>query len=378
MVEGYVDELGVLVECESPSDDLRAVSRSADLVADLGARHLGASPERIVIDGRAHLRWRFGSGERVLLLGHHDTVWPVGSLMEHPWRVVDGLAFGPGCFDMKAGLVQMFRALGTLPTLDGATVLVTGDEELGAPTSRSLIEEEARRAGVALVLEASAPGGALKTARKGVSLYELQVRGRAAHAGLEPHSGINTSVALANLVLDVAGLDGGPGGTTVTPTVMRSGTTTNTVPDHGVLRVDVRAVSRADQDRIDAAVRALLPRPRTARIEVLRHADHPPLEASSSEALFELAAKVAAELGQAPLEGVAVGGASDGNLAAGVGALTLDGLGAVGGGAHAPGEHVVVEEMPRRAALLAGVVRELLDGWSDPTIPPGTNRARRR
>lgn len=378
MVEGYVDELGVLVECESPSDDLRAVSRSADLVADLGARHLGASPERIVIDGRAHLRWRFGSGERVLLLGHHDTVWPVGSLMEHPWRVVDGLAFGPGCFDMKAGLVQMFRALGTLPTLDGATVLVTGDEELGAPTSRSLIEEEARRAGVALVLEASAPGGALKTARKGVSLYELQVRGRAAHAGLEPHSGINTSVALANLVLDVAGLDGGPGGTTVTPTVMRSGATTNTVPDHGVLRVDVRAVSRADQDRIDAAVRALLPRPRTARIEVLRHADHPPLEASSSEALFELAAKVAAELGQAPLEGVAVGGASDGNLAAGVGALTLDGLGAVGGGAHAPGEHVVVEEMPRRAALLAGVVRELLDGWSDPTIPPGTNRARRR
>lgn len=360
MIDGLLEDLETLVTCESPSSDRDAVARSAEVVAELGRRRLGASPERVVYDGRTHLRWRFGRGDRVLMLGHHDTVWPVGSLREHPWEVADGIARGPGCFDMKAGLVQMFHALARVENLDGVTILVTGDEELGAPTSRSMIEDAARRAGVALVLEASADGGALKVARKGVSLYELVVHGRAAHAGLEPHLGVNASTALAHLVLALAELDGGPDGSTVTPTVLTSGTTANTVPAHGSVRVDVRSVTRLDQDRLDRTIRGLASALPEGRLEVLGGPSHPPLEAASSAELFRRAQAIAERLDVGPLAGATVGGASDGNLAAGAGALTLDGLGAVGGGAHAPGEHVVVEEMPGRTLLLAELVRDIL------------------
>src|SRR3569833_2200742 len=175
-----------LIECESPSTDLAAVARSAEGVARVGAARRGVAPERIVLDGRTHLRWRLGTGpSRVLLLGHHDTVWPLGALADHPCTVEEGILRGPGCFDMKAGLVMAFHAAAGL---DGVTLLVTGDEELGSPSSRGLIEQEARAATAALVLEASADG-ALKTERKGVSLYEVRVAGRAAHAGLEPERG---------------------------------------------------------------------------------------------------------------------------------------------------------------------------------------------
>ncbi|MGA8256263.1 MAG: M20/M25/M40 family metallo-hydrolase, partial [Nocardioides sp.] len=249
-LDQLVADLGELVVCESPSSDLVAVERSANVVAALGARVLGVAPEVIVVDGCTHLRWRFGEGDRVLLLGHHDTVWPIGSIDEHPWRVEEGRAYGPGCFDMKAGLVQMFHAVAALPDRDGVTLLVTGDEEIGSPTSRALIETESRRAGIALVLEASADNGALKTARKGVGVYEVRVSGRAAHAGLEPHSGINTTVAVAELVLALAELDEGPGGNTVTPTLLTSGVAGNTVPAEASLRVDVRSLTTADQERL--------------------------------------------------------------------------------------------------------------------------------
>lgn len=356
-----VADLGALVNCESPSADLAAVARSAEVVAELGRRLTGAEPERMVLDGRTHLRWRFGGGDRVLLLGHHDTVWPIGSLTDFPWRLSDGRAYGPGCFDMKAGLVQLFHALAAQEDLAGVTVLVTGDEELGAPSSRPLIEAEAQRAAAVLVCEGSADGGALKTARNGIAQYELRVTGCAAHAGLEPWAGVNAAIELAHQVLALAELSGedGSGGTTVTPTVLAAGTTANTVPARATVQVDVRMPTRAEQRRIDAALRALQPRLAGARLEVVAGPTHPPVEPASSRALYELAEHIATELGIGPLGSARVGGASDGNIAAGTGARVLDGLGAVGGGAHSDGEYVEVAELPRRTALLARLVATL-------------------
>ncbi|NDL58894.1 M20/M25/M40 family metallo-hydrolase [Phytoactinopolyspora sp. XMNu-373] len=354
------EDLRRLVTCESPSADLAAIARSADVVAELGSRLTGAEPERIELGGCTHLRWRFGAGDQVLLLGHHDTVWPLGSLDKHPWRVAGGLAYGPGCFDMKAGLVQMFHALASLPSPRGVTVLVSGDEELGAPTSRELIQDEARRCASALVLEGSADGGRLKTARKGIALYELRVRGRAAHAGLEPWQGVNASVELAHQILALAELGTGPDGTTVTPTLMTGGTASNTVPAEASVKVDVRVPSVAEHRRVDAAIRGLTPRLAGAGLDVVAGPAHPPLEPDSSADLYALAEEVAAELRIDPLGWAHVGGGSDGNLTAGAGTPTLDGLGAVGGNAHAPGEHVVLEHMPVRTSVVVGLLHRLL------------------
>ncbi|MFF4190123.1 M20 family metallopeptidase [Nonomuraea sp. NPDC001831] len=349
-----------LVRCESPSGDLAAVARSATAVAELGAAHLGAAAERIVIDGRTHLRWRFGGEPRVLLLGHHDTVWPVGSLERHPFEVRDGVLRGPGCFDMKAGLVMAFHALAALDDLDGVTVLVTGDEEPGSPTSRRLVEDEARGCAAALVLEAAGPGGALKTERKGVSRYEVLVRGRAAHAGLEPERGVNATVEVTHQVAAVAALADPVLGTTVTPTRLESGTTVNTVPARARFDVDVRVRDAREQDRVDAAMRGLRPVLPGAGVTVGGGPNRPPLPASASKELFERACRLADALGIGPLTSVAVGGASDGNFTAGTGTPTLDGLGAVGGGAHADDEHVLVAQLPGRTRLLTALVADLL------------------
>jgi glutamate carboxypeptidase len=355
-----IADIEQLVRCESPSDDLDAVARSAELVAALGTRLLGAEPERIVLAGRTHLRWRFGARARVLVLGHHDTVWPHGSLATHPFEVRDGVLRGPGCFDMKAGVVMAFHALAALPDPDGVTLLVTGDEELGSPSSRSLIEDEARGCAAALVLEASADGGALKTERKGVSLYEVAIEGRAAHAGLEPERGVSATIEAAYQVLAVAELGDAAAGTTVTPTRIEAGTTTNTVAAHGRFAVDVRVRSAAEQERVDKAMHALTPRLAEARIVVTGGPNRPPLAADASADLYARAVAVADRLGVGPLRQAAVGGASDGNFTAGVGTPTLDGLGAVGGGAHADHEHVRLDELPRRTALLRELVADLL------------------
>ncbi|MEV6983379.1 M20/M25/M40 family metallo-hydrolase [Sphaerisporangium sp. NPDC051017] len=356
-----LDDLEALVLQESFSSDHAAVAASAAVVAEVGARHLGTGPETLVVDGVTHLRWSFGV-PRVLLLGHHDTVWPIGSLREHPWSVADGVARGPGVFDMKSGLVQLFHALRSLPSLDGVCVLVTGDEELGSRTSRTLIEEAAQACEAALVLEASADGGALKTARKGVSNYRLKVRGLAAHAGLEPHKGVNAGVELAHQILAIAAMADPDGSITVTPTLAGAGTSVNTVPAEAFIAVDSRAADRAAQEAVDARMRALTPRVPGTRLELEGGPNRPPMDPASSAALFKLAEQVAGELGLGPLRGVAVGGGSDGNFSAGVGCPTLDGLGAVGDGAHAAHEHVIVEEMPRRSALLAGLVEAILAG----------------
>src|SRR5580700_5143685 len=356
-------DIETLVRCESPSSVPDAVGRSADLVAALGQQHLGTAPELIVIDDCPHLRWRFGAGQaRVILLAHHDTVWPLGSLEAHPFSVTDGVLRGPGCFDMKAGLVLALHALAVLGAPDGVTLLVTGDEELGSPSSRGLIEAEAAGCLAALVVEASADGGALKTARKGVSLYQVRAVGRAAHAGLEPERGVNATVELAHQILAVAGLSDAALGTTVTPTALSSGTTSNTVPAVGSFAVDVRMWDSAEQARVDAAMRSLLPVVPDAVLQVSGGPNRAPLSAAASAELFERAGRLAALLGLAPLTAAAVGGASDGNFTAGVGTPTLDGLGAAGGGAHADDEHVRVAELPGRAALIAALISDLLDG----------------
>lgn len=359
-------DLENLVLCESFSADHAAVARSAEVVGALGTRLLGTEPEIIAIDGVTHLRWTFGT-PRVLLVGHHDTVWPMGSLHNHPWSVTDGIARGPGVLDMKAGLVQMLHALASLPSPDGVCVLVSGDEEVGSATSRELIEEAARGCRAAFVLEASADEqGALKTARKGTSRYEVVVHGRAAHAGLEPQKGVNAAVEAAHQVLSIAGLgaspdaDGGPhsvpGLTTVTPTLLSAGSSLNTVPALARVSVDVRVPTAAAQDRVDELMRGLTARTPGARLEVLGGRQRPPMTPQSSAALFALASRLAVDSGQEPLRGVAVGGASDGNYTAAVGCPTLDGLGAVGAGAHADSEYVEVARMVPRARLLARLI----------------------
>jgi glutamate carboxypeptidase len=358
-------DLEELVTCESPSADQAAVAVSARLVAGQGSRALGVEPELLVHEGCTHLCWRLGTGpRRVLVLGHHDTVWPLGTLADVPWSVEDGVVRGPGCFDMKAGLVQAFTALGELRAagvdLDGVTVLVTGDEEIGSPSSADLIRTEATGCDAVLVLEASADGGALKTGRKGASMYEVVVTGRAAHAGLEPEKGVNTTVELAHQVLAIAALAAPGRGTSVTPTVLTSGATTNTVPAAGRLGVDVRALTPAEQQRVDAGIRALAPQVPGAVIEVRGGINRPPLEEAQSAGLFALAQAAADRLGLPRPAGVTVGGASDGNFTAGIGVPTLDGLGAVGGGAHALDEHLLAAELPRRAALVAALVEAVL------------------
>ncbi|WP_316759793.1 M20/M25/M40 family metallo-hydrolase [Streptomyces herbicida] len=359
-------DLEELVTCESFSADHPSVTRSAEVVGALGARLLGAEPESIVIDGVTHLRWAFGS-PRVLLLGHHDTVWPIGSLRTHPWSVADGIARGPGVLDMKAGLVQMFHALASLHSLAGVCVLVTGDEEVGSPTSRKLIEEAAQACAAALVLEAAADEkGALKTARKGTSRYEVVVHGHAAHAGQEPHRGVNAAVEAAHQVLAVAGIGAAMGAvgvthpalgvSTVTPTLLSAGSTRNTVPARARVAVDVRVPTVDAQEWIDELMHELTARTPGARLEILGGAQRPPMEPVSSADLFALASRIAAELGQEPLRAAAVGGASDGNYTAAARCPTLDGLGAVGGGAHADTEYVLIDRVIPRTLLLARLI----------------------
>lgn len=369
-----IDDIGTLVRCESPSKDHEAVARSAEAVAKIGRRLLGVEPEFIVTDGCTHLRWRFGE-PRVLLLGHHDTVWPLGSLDTHPFEVGDGVLRGPGCFDMKAGVVMALHAVAALADRDGVSILITGDEEIGSPLSRGLIEEEAKGCDAVFVLEASADGGALKTRRKGVSLYRIEIEGRAAHAGLEPEKGVNAGIEVAHQILAVAALADPAAGTTVVPTALSAGTTTNTVPAKASVAVDARVWDAAEQDRVDRAIRNLKPVDGNARIHIAGGINRPPLDAKASSELFTLAN----ELG-GPLTEAAVGGASDGNFTAGLGIPTLDGLGAVGGGAHADHEHVLVAELDRRTELLRALTETVLKQRSSsaPTNARGESGAAQR
>jgi glutamate carboxypeptidase len=356
-----IDELEALVLAESPSADDEATAAAARVVDDLLLEHLGSRGQWVAEGARGHLLWSGGGPVQVLLVGHVDTVWPLGTTARWPFAVTDGLASGPGAFDMKAGLVQGIHALKDLDDLTGVAFLVTTDEEVGSPTSRALIEQTAQGARAALVLEPSA-GAALKSVRKGVSNYVLHVHGRAAHAGLEPEKGANAAVELAHQVLAVLDVADPALGTTVTPTVMTAGTTTNTVPAAAQVAIDARAAEPPEQERVDRALRALVARTPGTSLELVGGINRPPLPLAASQELLALARRIGEELGLGVLRDVAVGGGSDGNFTAGIGVPTLDGLGAVGDGAHAEGEHVLVSAMPERSAVVRGLVKELLAG----------------
>jgi glutamate carboxypeptidase len=355
-----VDILGELVAAESPSKDLDATARCAKLISEIGQRIVGSEPDRIEVEGRTYVSWRFGHPE-VLLLGHFDTVWPLGTIETWPSISAAGTVVGPGSFDMKAGIVQGLFALRALGNQAGVHLLLTSDEEVGSFHSREVIEESARQVKAVLVLEPS-EGGALKIARKGTSGYHIHVEGVAAHAGIEPHKGVNALVELAVQILKLEEIAGVGTGTTVTPTVASAGTTGNTVPANAEVYVDVRAATIEEQERVDREMNSLSPTVKGATVKVTGGSNRPPLQTSASVELFELAQQVANELGLGPLRSAEVGGGSDGNFTAALGVKTLDGLGAVGGGAHALSEHVQVDAMAERAGLVAGLVERIRAG----------------
>jgi glutamate carboxypeptidase len=354
-----------LVELESPTLDKAAADRCGEAIARLLA-DLGGAVTAVASPGcGSHLRARFGDGgPRLLLLGHYDTVWPVGQLQRMPLVRQDGRLHGPGTFDMKGGIaigLLALRALAAVEPLSLApvTCLLTSDEETGSKTSRHLIEDEARGCAAVLVLEPALPGGAVKTSRKGCGEFEIRVYGVAAHAGIEPEKGANAILELAGQVLEVERLQDPSAGTTLTVTLASGGTRPNVVPDEARATVDARAASAAEAARVSAAVRALAARRPGARVEVTGGFDRPPLERTPAVArLFQIARDVAGEMGDTLTEG-ATGGGSDGNFTAALGVPTLDGLGAIGDGAHAAHEHVVLDALPRRAALVAALIRRL-------------------
>jgi glutamate carboxypeptidase len=350
--------LDQLVMAETPTNDLALMDSGLRIAAAMITTSLGVAPEVLRVDGRGHLRVR-GDDDGVLVLCHLDTVWPAGTTARWPFTVTDGRATGPGAFDMKAGLVQGLFALRGFDRLEAITLLVTTDEETGSPTSRALIEDEARRARAVLVLEPGL-GGQVKVARKGVSMYHLAVTGRAAHAGLEPERGINALVELAAQVPVIASFGDATLGTSSTPTLAQAGSTINTVPASAHLDIDVRAWTLDEQARVDRAMHSLAPSLPGAVLDVTGGVNRPPLEDRRSFALVKLAQESAEAVG-IPWTGTArVGGASDGNFTGALGVPTLDGLGAVGAGAHAEGEYVDVTAMPGRAAMLRALIERIV------------------
>ncbi len=353
-IDDMLADLRELVEVESPSLDVDALAASAKVLAAIIERRLGGTASLVDSPVGPHVHWVGGGEPKVLLLGHHDTVFPAGTLARRPFEVVDGRATGPGVFDMLGGIVQALHGLAALDSRAGVEILFSADEEVGSIESRSLIEERAAVCGAVLVLEPSADGGLLKTGRKGTGTFEVTVHGRAAHAGLEPEKGVNALIEASRQVLVISEFGAPDMGTTVTPTVASAGTADNVVPAEARIRVDVRVESAGERDRVESAMAALRPTDPDASITVTGRIGRPPMPESASATLMPIAALV-----MPGITGVPVGGGSDGNFTAALGVPTLDGLGAVGGGAHADTEHLIVEAMPARARLVAGLVAHL-------------------
>jgi glutamate carboxypeptidase len=361
-----VELLGRLVRIESPSDDavgLEAfVCELERLFGELGTIESIPAPEH----GR-HLRLTVDGAEtpHAVVLCHYDTVWSKGTLERIPFHVdASGVARGPGCFDMKGGIVALYFALqalkarGLRPRRE-LRVLFTSDEEVGSPSSRALIESTAKGAALAYVLESPLPGGTLKTARKGTGDYYVRITGRAAHAGVEPQKGISATQELALQTLALHALNDYAVGTTVNVGVVHAGTRPNVVAAEAEAQVDVRVETLAEAARIDAAIRGLQPKLQGAQLAIDGGLNRPPMERSPAMAeLFGHAQNIAAAMGVHLAEG-STGGGSDGNFTAAMGVPTLDGLGPEGEGAHAAHEHVDTESFPRRVALLAGLLADL-------------------
>ena len=345
-----------LVECESPTEDLAACNQVVDLAVEIANKLLKTPATKMNESGRPVFWWG-AKNPKIVLLCHLDTVWPKGSF-QPTWKIEADTATGPGVFDMKAGFVQALYAISQINgAQDNVALVATTDEETGSATSKELIERLAKTAQAVLVFEASL-NGKVKTGRKGTAMYQVSVIGKASHAGLEPEMGINATTELAKLVMQISTLENPEFGTTAVPTVMQSGTTTNTVPALAKLDIDVRSFTISELNRIDKSIRALSSD--VAKVEVTGGINRPPLETSSSMELYEKLEKVAKDLGLSPIGHASVGGASDGNLAAAAGAKVLDGLGAIGVGAHAPGESIKISTIEERIKLTTAFINELL------------------
>ena len=345
-----------LVRLESPTEDLDACRAVIELASQIALDVLGTPAQIREVNGRPVFWWGAQNPD-VIVLAHLDTVWPKGSF-QSLWSIKENVASGPGIFDMKAGFIQ---GLFAMKGIDGSVALVaTSDEETGSTTSKEFIKEISARAKAVLVVEATL-NGKVKTGRKGTAMYQVKIHGKASHAGLEPEKGINATVEMGHAILAISGFENKELGTTVVPTMLRSGNTTNTVPDLAVLDIDVRSFSMAELQRVDAALRNLSAVNSAARYEITGGFNRPPLETTSTMALYERAERVAKALGMPPLGHASVGGASDGNFAAAAGAQVLDGLGAVGDGAHAAHEWVDITTLENRSALLHALIKDILN-----------------
>ncbi len=360
--------LGELVRLESPSDDAECLNRLADRFEQLFDPLGTVTRHRIGRNGASHLVVEIEGDEPdlpyALVVGHLDTVWPKGTIERMPFAVDDGVARGPGCFDMKGGLVLLLTALREIHGLGGrprrsVRVLINCDEELGSPTARDLIDTLSSGAGIGLVLEPPLPGGGLKTARKGSMIFRLEISGRAAHAGIEPEKGASAVLELAHQIRAIDALHDPEHGTLVNIGVVQGGSRLNVVPAEAEADIAVRVTTAADVERVDRAMSALRPTVPGTEVRAIPGRRRPPMEPTpSSRELLAHARAIAASAGIVELADGSTGGGSDANLLAAHGIPTLDGLGPEGGGAHADDEHVLLASMPSRAALIAGLLAE--------------------
>lgn len=359
VVRREVEDLERLVVAESPSRDADACRRCASVAADIGADLLGLDPEvRGDDSGGVDLVWRFGAHTRVLLIGHLDTVWPTGTIDRWPFEVRGSVATGPGVFDMKLGVVQLLHAAARLRQLEGVAILLNTDEEIGSFRSRAHIQELSRGATAAFVFEPSADG-ALKTSRKGIARLDVICTGRASHAGLDPYLGANAVIELAHQVTQIAELDRAIGTATMTPTRIEGGRTDNTVPDLASVHIDVRFETDSALDEVRRGLGQFEHVVADTTVSHELSVARPPLPPSASAELYARAQRMGADLG-VEIRGASVGGGSDGNLTAALGLPTLDGLGAVGGNAHAEGEWVDLDAIEPRVRLAIALIDDAL------------------
>lgn len=371
--EMMVQQLGELVSIESPSENKAAVDRVSCLVAnwfeELGGKIRWHRQKQVgdLLEVRFRaMNARSGSGasarnKPILLLGHLDTVWPMGTLATMPFRKVKGKLFGPGVYDMKAGVVMALHALAMLRETAAmtapVTVLLNSDEEVGSPCSRVVTEKIARECSAVFVLEpAQGPRGAYKTARKGVGDYSVHVRGVAAHSGVDFEAGHSAVLELARLIEKISRFTDLKAGLTVNPGLIRGGTRTNVIAAEAQVEVDVRIARMRDATRVERLFRGLRVTDRGCKLTITGGMNRPPMERSRGTVeLFRQAQGLARAMGFA-LEEASTGGGSDGNFTAALGVPTLDGMGAVGEGAHAAHESIVADEWVKRTALLAAMI----------------------
>jgi glutamate carboxypeptidase len=350
-----------VVKAESPTQDKEAVDRCGQVFQSLFAQYLGLTAEVIPMNTTGnHLRFTYGEGsEQILILGHMDTVWDIGRLS---YRVEGNKAFGPGILDMKSGIVQAIWAVKAckdlgIPLSKKVVFLCTSDEETGSLTSRSYIEEEAQKSDVILVVEPpQANTGALKTSRKGVGHFTMTIKGKASHAGNHHEDGISAVEEMAHQILFLQGMTDYSKGTTVNVGIASGGNRTNVVAESALLDIDLRINQLAEAERVSALITQAKPRLEGTSLQISGEVNRPPMERTAeTEKLFHIAADCASSLGITLTE-AHVGGGSDGNFTAALGIPTLDGLGAVGDGPHAEYEHILVDQLPVRTALLAGLL----------------------